>query len=158
MPIGQLGPGERDNGNRLVARPVEQVVDEVEETCVGPVDVLEHEHDGALLGEPLEEQAPGGKEVVAIRFAAHRQAEQLLEPGLHPFALRRVGDVLGHRLPQLRERLRLVLVLGDAGAHPHHLGERPEGDALAVREAAAPMPVHVVREAVDVLLELPGEP
>ena len=50
------------------------------------------------------------------------------------------------------------LVLGDAAAHAHHLGQRPVGDAFAVGEAAAAVPEDVRREAVDVLLELPGEP
>ena len=49
------------------------------------------------------------------------------------------------------------LVLGDQGAHPHHLGERPVGDRVAVCEAAAPVPPHVGDEPVEVLLELPGE-
>ena len=54
-----------------------------------------------------------------------------------------------------RPRGRRLLLLGDAGAHPHHLGERPEGDALAVGDAAAAVPPDVVDEAVDVLQELP---
>jgi hypothetical protein len=41
--------------------------------------------------------------------------------------------------------------------HPDHFRERPVGDALAVGQAAAAVPVNVVGEAVDVLLELPGE-
>ena len=43
----------------------------------------------------------------------------------------------------LRERLLGVVVLGDPGAHPHHLGERPECDAVAVAEAPAAVPKHV---------------
>ena len=41
-------------------------------------------------------------------------------------------------------------------AHPHHLGEGPVGDAVAVGEAAPAMPPDVIcGEAVDVLVELP---
>ena len=52
----------------------------------------------------------------------------------------------------------IVVVLGDAGAHAHHVGERPVGDALAVGEAAAAVPVDVVDEPVEVLVELPRQP
>ena len=55
-------------------------------------------------------------------------------------------------------RRRLVVVLGQPGAPADHLAERPEGDALAVRRRPTPMPVDVLDDAVDVLLELPGEP
>ena len=55
-------------------------------------------------------------------------------------------------------RALLGLVLRDPRPHPHHLGQRPEGDALAVGEAAAAVPPDDVGEAVDVLLELPREP
>ena len=51
-----------------------------------------------------------------------------------------------------------LLVLDDAGAHAHHLRQRPERDALAVGEAAAAVPPDVFGETVDVLVELPAEP
>src|SRR5262249_57175066 len=44
------------------------------------------------------------------------------------------------------------------GAHADHLGERTEGDPLAVRQTPAAMPPHDVGEPVDVLLELPRQP
>ena len=55
------------------------------------------------------------------------------------------------------ERGGRLLVLGDPAAHPHHVGERPVGDALAVGEAAAAMPVDGLGDAVEVLVELPAE-
>ena len=39
-----------------------------------------------------------------------------------------------------------------------HLGQRPEGDAVAVGQAAAAVPAGRRAEPVDVLLELPGQP
>src|SRR6266508_2359934 len=81
----------------------------------------------------------------------------MLEARLHPLALVCVGYVLLDRRVQLRERLCRRIVLRDSGAHPHHLGERPVRDAVAVGEAAAAMPPDVLNEAVDVLLELPGQ-
>ena len=53
---------------------------------------------------------------------------------------------------------RLVVVLGQLRAPPHHLPERPERDALAVGRRPAAVPVDVLRDAVDVLLELPHQP
>ena len=59
---------------------------------------------------------------------------------------------------ELRPRRRVVLALGDACAHPDHLGERPVRHAVAVGEAAAAVPGDVLGDAVEVLVELPGEP
>ena len=80
------------------------------------------------------------------------------EPRLDERALLGVGDVLGERRLQLRQRRLPALVLGDAAAHPHHVGERPVGDSLAVGQAAAAVPPDRLREAVEVLVELPREP
>ena len=69
-----------------------------------------------------------------------------------------VEHVLGERRVELRARSGIVVVLGDAGAHAHHVGERPVGHSLAVGETAAAVPVDVVDETVEVLVELPREP
>ena len=101
------------------------------------------------------------------RHAAKRsslsRAIRLLEPdemgeaGLDPLALLGIGDVLLDRGVQLRRGRGGVLALQDAGTSSHHLGERPVGDALAVGQAAPPVPEEHAREAVHVLVELPGE-
>src|SRR2546425_7815092 len=39
--------------------PLGHVIDEVEQSFVRPVQVLEHEHDRVLVGQPLEEPTPG---------------------------------------------------------------------------------------------------
>ena len=54
--------------------------------------------------------------------------------------------------------VRLVVVLGQAERRADHLAQRPERDALAVGRRAAAVPVDVLDDAVDVLLELPGQP
>ena len=59
---------------------------------------------------------------------------------------------------KLLERGSRRLVLGDPGAHAHHVGERPVGDALAVRQTAAAVPVRDLGDAVEVLVELPRQP
>ena len=65
-PLDQLGPGESDHVERMVARPVEQVLDEVEQARVRPLHVLEREHGGVDLGEPLEEQPPRREQVLPV--------------------------------------------------------------------------------------------
>jgi hypothetical protein len=140
------------------AGPVEQVLDEVEEAGVRPLQVLEDERDGRGLRHPLEEEAPSGEEVLFVARARLAEPEQMREARLETAPLVRRAHDRGERLAQLGERDLGRVVLADPRAHAHHLCERPVGDAVAVREAAAAMPVHVVREPVDVLLELPREP
>ena len=50
----------------MIGRPVEQLLDEVEQSVVGPLHVLEEEDDRVVLGEPFEEQAPAGEQVLAL--------------------------------------------------------------------------------------------
>jgi hypothetical protein len=122
------------------------------------VEILEEQHDRAGLRHPLEEETPRRMEILPVWRNAVGQPEDVLEARLHPLALVRVGHVLLDRRTQLRERLRRRILLRDASAHPHHLGQRPVRDAVPVGEAAAAMPPDVVNQAVDVLLELPREP
>ena len=155
---GKLGPRQREDEDRMAARPVEQVVDEVDQAGLGPLEVLEDEHARAGVGEPFEEQAPGREELLPVGLDAVAQAEQVGEPRLEPRALVGVGDVGGQAGAQLEERLVRRLLLADPRPHAHHLRERPVGDALAVGETPAAVPPDLLDEAVDVLLELPREP
>ena len=158
VPFGELRPREREDEQRVVPRPVEQVVDEVQQRRVRPLEIFEDEHRRALLREPLEEEAPGRKEVVTVGGAALFEPEQLREPRLDPGALLGVGEVLLERFPELAGRRLWMFLLGDPGPHAHHLGERPVRDAVAVGETAAAMPVDVAHQPVDVALELRREP
>ena len=142
------GPGARAVGDRL---------DEVEERGVGPLELLEDEDDGPALGDPLEEGPAGRLELLALAGRRGLEAEQGRQARLHPGPLRRVGDVVAEGRRQLLPRRGGVVALGDAGALADHLAERPERQPLAVGGRAAAMPVDVGGDAVDVLLELPGE-
>ena len=55
--LAQLGPRERDQQQRRVADPLGEVLDEVEERRLGPVDVVEHEHERPLARQRLEHPA-----------------------------------------------------------------------------------------------------
>src|SRR5690242_18707325 len=101
MALRELGPRQREYEQREVARPLQEVVDELEQRRVRPLEVFEDEHGRALLREPLEEEAPGSEEVLAVGRGALRQAEQLREPRLDPGTLFRVGHVMLERLAEL---------------------------------------------------------
>jgi hypothetical protein len=62
-----------------------------------------------------------------------------------------------HHLRELRGGLRLGVGLEDAGLGLDHLSERPEGDALAVRERPPLPPARQARHRIDALEQLPHE-
>ena len=66
-PIEELGPSRADHEERDAGHPIGERVDEVEQGVVGPVDVLEDEHDGPRLREHLEEAAPGCERLAESR-------------------------------------------------------------------------------------------
>ena len=134
------------------------MLDEVEQARVRPLEVLEDEHDGPVPGETLEEEPPGREEVLALVRRLLSHSEQLREPRLDPRALLGIGQPLVEHRRELRLGFLRRVLLGDERAHPHHFGQRPVRDAVPVGEAATAMPPGGVGEAVDVLLELPGEP
>jgi hypothetical protein len=141
----------------VVTGPLQQVLEEVEQARVRPLHVLEDEHRRRLLGEPLEQDPPGREKVLLIAGHALLHTEQVREPRLDPGALLGIGNVLFDRGLQLGPRRSRFLIVDDLAAHTHHLGECPVGHALAVGETAAAVPPDVSGQAVDVLLELPGE-
>ena len=155
-PLVQLGPRERDHVEREIARPLEQVLDEVEQARVRPVHVLEREHGGVHLGEPLEEQPPGREQILPVADGRFLEPEEVREPWLDERPLVLVGHVLIDARPELAPCRGGILVLADAGAHAHHVRERPVRHAFAVGQAAAAVPVHLLDEPVEVLVELPG--
>ncbi len=81
----------------MVPRPVEQVLDEVQQARVRPLHVLEGEHRRIALGQALEEKAPGGEEVLLVASLVLGQPEQMCEPGLEEVPLLAVEDVLLER-------------------------------------------------------------
>jgi hypothetical protein len=98
--VEQVRPGEADQQDRDVPRPVGQVLDEVEEDRLSPVDVVEDKHDGLPPCRRLEQRPhrceagldPGRgldqpdrlrdpqRDVVGVRLAGERRLQ--LGPGL----------------------------------------------------------------------------
>ena len=157
--FGELGTGEREHVQRLVARPVEQVLDEVKQAGIGPLHVLEQQDRRALLCQALEEDSPGGEEILLVSGKAVFETEQVSDAGPHPGAFLGVGQMLFERRRRASRRREAA---SSSSPMPqrmaHHLGQCPVRDALSVGEAAAAVPVRVGSEAVDVLLELPRQP
>ena len=129
--VEQFRSRQRDQQQRRVAHPGREVLDQLEQRLLCPVNVLEDEHERLLLRHSLRPLArgPGDLLLAALRVDgledARSQAEQ-------------VGDHLvlaGHA--ELLDRDVERVVVDDPGRAFDHLGERPVGDPLAVREAAA---------------------
>ena len=86
-PGEQLRPCGSHDEERHTGRPVDEVIDEVEQAVVGPLEVLENEHERPLVGERLEEPAPCGECLsasIAVQlgwgFEAHQGAKVPADP------------------------------------------------------------------------------
>ncbi len=131
--VEQLESRHADQQDRRVARELRKVVDEVDERRLGPLQVVEHDHERAALSDRLEQ-------------LAHRPGRRLARAGTGAAEAERLQDQLG-------DQLCLFLPgeqLGDRGARglrvrrglraedlPHDLGQRPVGDAFPVGKAVA---------------------
>ena len=140
-PSKQLRSGRADHQHRHVGHPVGELVDEVEQAVVGPLEILEDEDERALCGEFLEEAPPGCE---GLRSSAAPELRLVLEPGQRaqasgdPFCVGRVHDFLGCSA-ELLARGRFVVRLENAGLGFHDLGQRPERHAVPVCEASCPV-------------------
>ena len=123
---------------------------------IRPVEILEDEDHGSGGGEALEEGSPGAEELLGAR--ARLDTEERQQRRLDPAPLRPRPETCSatHR-GDLGSRRPLVVGLGQAGPTADHLAERPERDPFAIRRRAAVMPPGQADDAVEVLLELPGE-
>ena len=139
------------------ARPGEEVLDEVEQSLVGPLQVPEDEHHRRLASEAFEERAPGGKELFAALSRELVESEQAGQSGLDPATFGRFEWEAGENISKLGARRVGVIRFGDARATTHHLRECPVADPLAIRRRAALVPQDGLDNSVQVLLELPAE-
>ena len=97
--------------------------------------ILEDEHERALLGDCLEEAAPGGKGLVSsIRpgldtcFESDEGAEVIFEP-------RAIGGIRDERrdaLAKLGRGLLCRVGLEDSRLRLHHLAERPQAHPFPI--------------------------
>ena len=129
----QLGPGGADDEQRDALRPVGEVLEEREQRRVGPVDVLDDQHERSPLRDRLQEPAPGGEQLLLRRRLARVDPEQRQQPRPQPRPVVGLGQ---HRL-QLRGRDLGRVGLEDPGVRLHDLAQRPERDPVPVGQAAA---------------------
>ena len=155
--LGKLRPREGEDEDRVLGRPLEQVVDEVEQALARPLQVLEDHHHRVVLGESLEEHPPAREELLASE-ARLGDAEQRTEPRDQERAIARTDDPAIEAGVELRDRLLGARLLGDPEPLADHLGQRPVGDPVAVGQAATGVKEEVVCEAVGVVVELPAKP
>ena len=88
------GRASASDEERELARPLEQVVDEVEQARLGPLEVLEDEHARRPARRAARRRAARPRRAPARSAAvALAEPEQVGEPRLEPRALLRVGDV-----------------------------------------------------------------
>ena len=124
------------------------MLDQLEQRLLGPVDVLEDEDQRPRVGQlggPLARR-PGDLLLAALGLDPLEHAD-----GEREQVGNRVVAALG---AQLRDRLLNRVVVGDPGRNLDHLGERPVGDALAVRKRASDEDARLL----DALEELACEP
>ena len=95
--VQQLGPGEAEEQQRSVPRPVTEMLGEVEQGRLRPVDVLHHECEWSLAGALLERLAHRPEHVLR-RVDRERRLQLPLRPGLaEDLDERQVRDALAVR-------------------------------------------------------------
>jgi len=112
--LEQLRPRAANDEQRDSAQPVDELVDEVEQALVGPVEVLENEHERPLLRQRLQKPPPCCERLTAAVAAEHGlalQTDERAQVRLHPAGIARVVDGVRDRpapspppLPRCRDR------------------------------------------------------
>ena len=156
--VEEVGAGQGDDVDRMAARPCQQLLDEVEEAVIRPLEVLEDHDHRRDVGDALEEGSPGHGKLASLLRLNVADPEQVKEWLFERGALVGIGHELGQARGQQLAGGRLIGCVVGADPHAHHLAERPEADAVAVGGRAALVPVHDFGDAVDVLQELPCQP
>ena len=123
--LEQLGARKAHDEHRRVVDPVREVLDEVEKRILGPVDVLEAEHERLRLGEAHRPLLRGPRDLLPAppaRDGVEHTGRETEE----------IGDrVARARLAELLECLLGGVVGRDPGCRLHHLRQRPVREAFA---------------------------
>ena len=155
--VEELGAGQGHDEDRVGARPRRDVIDEVEQRRVGPLEVLEDQEHRRPVGDALEEPAPGREELVPFERDVRARIEQGRQPRLDPATLGLVRHELDERPLQLPAGHLALGALADPGPSADHLGKRGERDAVAVGRGPPDVERKAVGQGVEVALELPDE-
>jgi hypothetical protein len=154
----ELGPSRAQEEERGRDAPVEEVLEELQQGLVRPVEVLDDEDRRSACGQGLEEATPGGERLLLRRSrAVARRPDEGSEARLEPRPLGVVLEERSDRVAELGRGNLAVVRLEDPRLRLHDLPERPEGDALAVGEAAPVPPGDELRPIVEGASELSDE-
>jgi hypothetical protein len=139
---GRRSSRRRHDEKRYAADAVEELVDEVEESVVRPVQILEYENERALVRERFEETSPCCERLAPAVGGGLAAAEsgQNAQVRRDPVCVGRIFDHSPHRFPELALDRSSRIALENPGLRLHHLLERPEADAVAVGKRAALVP------------------
>ena len=150
--LEKLRPGGRNDEERHVGHPVDELVEEVEQALVGPVDVLDHEDERALVRERFEE-APPRRECSlrlsppsSLSLAETDSASRCARPSGFVASCRRASSTA---IRDLRAATRRCVLLVRCRLRLDDLAKRPERDSVAVREAATLTPGDQLRVGLD---------
>src|SRR5204862_7581495 len=124
---------------------------------VGPLQVLEDEHERAPLRERLDEAPPRGEALGLLARLGRREAGERRESALQPLPFGLVERKLVERRGELRGRLGRRVRLEHSELGLHDLAERPHADSLAERERAPAPPRHQLLVRLDDREELGDE-
>ena len=155
-PIGaelpDLRAGRAQDQEGMVGAESRDVFQQVHEGRLGPVDVLEDHHERSVLGQELEEPAHGPERLpdISALIEPDRGGDSICDVR----AILRVPDEIPHLGTRRLRRVRLR----DAGRRPDHLGNRPEGDPLAVGQTPTPERACPLGFPNDELVHQPGLP
>ncbi len=144
-PLQQLGTGGAHAEERDAAGPLDEVVDEIEQAVVRPLQVVEDEDERPSLRERLEELPPRCEDLgppVAAELRLRRQARRAARGVRAPS--RRRSDRRSPRRPPRGASARPRSApsdLEDRRMRLDHLAQRPERDSLAVGQRPSLPPV-----------------
>ena len=127
---------------------------EGEQRLVRPVQVFEHQDGRVGLGDPLQESAPGGEQLLPLRARGRLDPQQGQQPLPEPLPFLPLRQDGGELVLRHNRRIRLQ----DACVGLQDLSQRPERDPLPIRQAPPLPPSDQVRPGVDVRTQLGHDP
>ena len=146
----ELGAREREEEHRPVGHVRDQVLDQIEQRIIGPVRVLEHDHERIAIGQFLDESARRELQVDrVVSRVIETEAHQQREVSRRVRCLAIEGQ-RGHETRELAPRLGGRVVLEDARRARDDLGDGAVRRLLRVREATTP------QHPCPAAFELPG--
>ena len=121
--LEQLQPRGAEDQHRDISHPVREMLDEVEQALVGPLQILEDEDERVIFGERFEEAPPRCERLVLRSGGVAGLPDERTQVCQHP--VRVLVDQLLDGARELRRDLVVAVRLEDAGLRLHHLRRAP---------------------------------